>query len=265
MEINNVHVAYFSATYTTRTVVREIAARMGGNIVEHDITGPGGNVGPVALGEGDVMVAGVPVYAGRVPQAAAERLRRFSGNGVPAIAACVYGNRDYDDALLELADLLASGGFKVVGAGAFIGRHSIFTNVAAGRPDEADLAAAARLGEGCARLIAAAKDLSQLRPPAIKGNRPYNAAGKASLHPEADAAKCSRCGTCAALCPAGAIPQDDPLLTDASLCIACGRCLVVCPKGARGYYNNMYKAAAAKFEQMFSARKEAEIEVGVLS
>ena len=151
MEINNVHVAYFSATYTTRTVVREIAARMGGNIVEHDITGPGGNVGPVALGEGDVMVAGVPVYAGRVPQAAAERLRRFSGNGVPAIAACVYGNRDYDDALLELADLLASGGFKVVGAGAFIGRHSIFTNVAAGRPDEADLAAAARLGEGCAR------------------------------------------------------------------------------------------------------------------
>ena len=98
-----------------------------------------------------------------------------------------------------------------------------------------------------------------------KVNRPYKAAGKASLHPEADAAKCSRCGTCAALCPAGAIPQDDPLLTDASLCIACGRCLVVCPKGARGYYNNMYKAAAAKFEQMFSARKEAEIEVGVLS
>ena len=81
MEINNVHVAYFSATYTTRTVVREIAARMGGNIVEHDITGPGGNVGPVALGEGDVMVAGVPVYAGRVPQAAAERLRQKAAMG----------------------------------------------------------------------------------------------------------------------------------------------------------------------------------------
>ena len=38
MNITDIHVVYFSATYTTRTIVREIAKAIGGNIIEHDVT-----------------------------------------------------------------------------------------------------------------------------------------------------------------------------------------------------------------------------------
>lgn len=38
--------------------------------------------------------------------------------GTPAIAVCVYGNRDYDDALIELKDAIEANGFKTVAAAA---------------------------------------------------------------------------------------------------------------------------------------------------
>ena len=52
----------------------------------------------------------------------------------------LYGNRDFDDALLEAADLLGERGFDVVAAaGAFIGEHSLTARVGTGRPDDADV------------------------------------------------------------------------------------------------------------------------------
>lgn len=61
----------------------------------------------------------------------------------------VYGNRDYEDALLELRDTVASLGFTPLSAGAFIGEHSYSTAempVAAGRPDATDLQTARTFG-----------------------------------------------------------------------------------------------------------------------
>ena len=146
MQTTNVHVVFFSATFTTRSIARRIAARLGGRATGHDITAGWGAEPVPAFGRGDVLLAAVPVYAGRVPAPAAAALRRLRSGGAPAVAVCVYGNRDYDDALLELCDLLADGGFSVVGAGAFVARHSIFPMVAAGRPDAADMARADAFG-----------------------------------------------------------------------------------------------------------------------
>lgn len=63
------------------------------------------------------------------------------------MAVVVYGNRDYEDALLELHDILSENGFVVVAAGAFVARHSIFPDVAAGRPDRDDLDRMAEFAE----------------------------------------------------------------------------------------------------------------------
>lgn len=41
-----------------------------------------------------------------VPGVALERLTRIQGNGQPAVAVVVYGNREFDDALLELKNIL---------------------------------------------------------------------------------------------------------------------------------------------------------------
>ena len=115
---------YFSATYTTHRIVGHLAKRLSEEITECDIT----NIAPaenVIIPKDELLIVGIPVYAGRVPEMAVERIRQFKGKGTPAIAVAVYGNRDYDDALLELSDLLADNGFQVISAGAFIAQHSI--------------------------------------------------------------------------------------------------------------------------------------------
>ena len=138
MIIKDIHLVYFSATYTTRKVLRGIAHTIEGNIVEHDVTDalPFGNI---TIGADSLLIIGAPVYAGRLPRRAAEAFKMLRGSSTPAIAVCVYGNRDYDDALVELQDIIEERGFKTVAAGAFIGRHCIFPTVAGGRHDDADM------------------------------------------------------------------------------------------------------------------------------
>ena len=126
---------YFSATYTTRKVVEYIANRLGDEINVYDITNDA-STDEVMISKDELLIVGIPVYAGRVPTMAVERIQRFKGEGTRAVALAVYGNRDYDDALLELSDILSSNGFQVISAGAFIAQHSIFPKVGANRPDK---------------------------------------------------------------------------------------------------------------------------------
>ena len=94
-----------------------------------------------------------PVYSGRVPAVLIDCIDQFEGDGAKAVVVGVYGNRHYDDALLEAADLLGERGFKVIAAGAFIGEHSMAPRVGAGRPDADDLAVAAQFGHDVACLL----------------------------------------------------------------------------------------------------------------
>jgi len=90
------------------------------------------------LGARDLAIIGVPVYAGRVPEIAAHRLKEIKGAGTPAVVVAVYGNREFEDALVEMRDIAIAQGFEVVAAGAFIAEHSFSTDelpIAAGRPD----------------------------------------------------------------------------------------------------------------------------------
>ena len=71
-----------------------------------------------------------------------ENLTIHSGITVTAVAVVVYGNRDYDDALLELRDWCVAHGFVPVAGAAFIGEHSYSRPdrpIAGGRPDNPDL------------------------------------------------------------------------------------------------------------------------------
>ncbi len=88
------------------------------------------------------MVIGAPVYVRRLPLNAVKRFKRLWANDTKAFVVVVYGNRNYEDALLELVDLSQELGFIPIAAAAFIGEHSFITRelpIAAGRPDEDDL------------------------------------------------------------------------------------------------------------------------------
>lgn len=250
MRITNV---YFSATYTTRKVVEEISAAMADEgVSNYDITNDE-CLEPVVLDSDQLLVMGIPVYAGRVPAMAVERLKRFKGNGTPAIAVAVYGNRHYDDALVEMYDLLTEGGFRVVAAGAFIAQHSIFPKVGAQRPDSDDL-------EKIRAFAVKAKQLAQepFGKIELPGNRPYKVPGGIAIWPTASKG-CTECGKCASLCPTGAISKDNLRGVDREKCIKCGRCIVVCPTKKRRFWGIKYSLAARMFNSAFAKRREPEV------
>ena len=144
----NVNLIYFSHARSTKKVAQHIGRATGMDVTEYNITQ--GLPEGLTLGNDELAVIAVPVYAGRVPAIAAEFLKKVKGSHTPAAVVCVYGNRDYDDALLELQDICKGNHFSVFAAGAFIARHSIFTAVAAGRPDEKDMHLLNVFGQKCA-------------------------------------------------------------------------------------------------------------------
>ncbi len=135
-----------------------------------------------------------------------------------------------------------------------IAEHSIARQFASGRPDAQDCA---KLREDAAQILAklASKDNAA---PALPGNRPYKPLGSGVMVPQAGDG-CVRCGLCAARCPAGAIPAEDPSSTDATRCIGCMRCISVCPQGARALAPGMLERVGGMLAKVCSARREGEL------
>ena len=242
---------YFSATYTTKRVVESVAAQLSDNVVTYDITNDS-STDEVAIPSNELLVVGVPVYAGRVPTMAVERLRRFKGNDTSAVIVAVYGNRHYDDAVLELSDIISDNGFRIVSAGAFVAQHSIFPKVGGARPDADDMADIQEFANKTTALL-----VSGFGEIEIPGNRPYKIPGAIPIWPTASR-KCNACGLCARLCPTEAIDPTAPKGVDKEKCIKCGRCIVVCPTKARRFYGIKYSLAAMKFNSAFAVRRDNE-------
>lgn len=258
MEITNISLVYFSATYTTRKIVREIAQQMACNITEHDITNTAPAQDVILDSENTLLIVGVPVYAGRVPHIAIDALNKFKGHDTPAIVVCVYGNRAYDDAMLELKNMVEANGFKTIAAGAFIAQHSIFPKVAENRPDNEDIKKLNDFGHHCADIIFKLENPNLLPELKVKGNKPYKVPGNIPVHPTGNEKKCEKCGICAKLCPVLAIPPAEPYKTDTRKCISCGRCTVACPQKSRHFKGLLYKIARWKFTKDNTKRKEPE-------
>ena len=257
MKIKTLTTVYFSATYTTQKLSRWIAQSIKPSFKEYDITRRELKE-DIFFDTNDLVIIGVPVYAGRVPAKAAKSIQRLKGNDTPTILIAVYGNRAYEDALVELKDITESNFFKVVSIGAFIGRHSIFTPLAKERPDSDDQTVASNFAIESAALLNTTKDISSIPSIQISGNRPYKPHGQYPIFPSVNDS-CNRCGKCSSLCPSGAIPLNKPNTTDTSICFSCGRCLVICPKQARNFEGDFYNEKLDFFLKSYSERKESEL------
>ena len=223
MNIEKWIIAHFSPTGGTKKVADAIAAGFGTPTVEMDLTKADATA---TLGEHDALLAVLPVYAGRVPQISLERLSVLKGSGQKAVAVVVYGNREFDDALLETKNALEAGGFQVIAAAAFIAEHSIVRSIAQGRPDDEDKALCRRFAED---VMAKPENAASIQVP---GNDPYVELKPSAFHPAADE-NCVKCGICAEKCPVGAIPLDNPGETLGDVCINCMLCVEVCPVSSR--------------------------------
>ena len=202
----------------------------------------------------DVCLVAVPSFGGRVPAPAVERLSALRGNGARAVLVCVYGNRAWEDTLLELKDTLTLAGFGPVAAVAAVAEHSIMRQYGTGRPDTADAEELRAFGVEIRKHLEA-KDLPLV---AVPGNRPYRKFDGLPMHP-VSGKDCVTCNACVRECPVGAIPMDHPEAVDAKRCMTCMRCVAVCPQQTRRVNPILLAAASAKMKKVLSGRKENQL------
>lgn len=244
----------FSPTGGTKRAADLLTAGLGKLVQTVDLTD--NQFQPMQLSGIDTCaVIAMPSYGGRVPALAAYRLKDIQAQGMPCVLLCVYGNRAFEDTLVEMEDLARTAGFEPAAAVAAVAEHSIMHQFAAGRPDAADTRNLKEYGGRIAQKLAGPWEKGALP---IPGNRPYKAASGVPLVPKGDSS-CVNCGTCAKQCPAGAINPSKPRETDKKLCIACMRCIAICPQKARKVNGAMVSVAAMAIKKACEVRKECEL------
>lgn len=250
----NVYEICFSPTGGTQRVADLLAKELAEEIQRIDLTDSGKDFSGVGLQPEDVAILAVPSYGGRVPAPAIQRICAIKGNSARAVLVCVYGNRAYEDTLVELQDAAEHAGFRTIAAVAAIAEHSIARQYAAGRPDAVDQSQLADFAHRIHEKLLAQSNAE----PSIPGNRPYKNKGGSSLIPKPND-DCTSCGLCAEKCPVQAIDRKNPAVVNDSACIACMRCVALCPHAARTVNPAALAAVDAMLKKVCSDRKEPEL------
>lgn len=254
MTISKVTTIYFSPTGTSRQIAEVIA--MGTSVISRrslNLTQPAKFNETIPSDE--LVIVAMPVYGGYIPPLAIERMKDIKSSGALAVPVVVYGNRAYEKALEELSDILKEKGFRIAGGATFIGEHSYSVQehpIAQGRPDREDIALAKEFGKNLAAKIRRAKDMKAIPEVDVrrirKPRQPFFSLLRFIIDvirlrrsktvlpkkPVTDAEKCTHCGLCANICPAGAIEKGKEEMTGDN-CIKCCACVKKCPHKARTY------------------------------
>lgn len=273
MRPRNVWAVYFSATGTTEKTVKTIAAAAAEVLdcpwQSISFTLPGERQEKLQFCTGDLVILGTPVYAGRVPNVLLPFLtEKVIGGGALAVPVVLYGNRNYDDGLMELRNILQANHFACVAGAAFVGEHAFSTVLAAGRPDAEDCALMEGFGQAVGRKVRRLE--YTLEVPVMVGGcepiRPYykprdrqgNFINMLKVKPVTDVDKCNGCGLCAKKCPMGSIDAAN-VARVTGICIKCCACVKGCPTGAKYFIDEGYLYHRHELEEMYERRGEVEM------
>lgn len=268
MQKKRVWAVYFSATNTTKTIVTAIADKaaelLSAERADYDFTLPAMRTEGFSADKEDLVIFGTPVYAGRVPNVLLKYLATIQGNGALAVPVVLFGNRNFDDGLVELRDILEHTGFHTIAAGAFVGEHSFSTTLAAGRPDADDMNDAKAFAEKIAEKVLALDADAVLDAIVVEGvphpyrgyYQPRDRKGTAidirKVKP-LTADTCDDCKICADVCPMGSISRDN-VREFTGICIKCGACIKKCPKQAKYYEDEGYLYHKVELEEGYARR-----------
>jgi len=266
-----INAMYFSPTSTTKKIVSSISNRISNNLysenkVNHiDFTPLEKRSEKVNFTDSDLLVIGVPVYAGRVPNILLKYLNEVKGYGALAVPIVVYGNRNYDDALIELKYILEANGFNIIAAAAFVGEHSFSYTLGMGRPDLKDMSVANQFSDNIYNILLRQKFDEKIEVTGHMPLRPYymprdNMGNPIDIRKVTPKTKnsCNDCKLCAELCPMGSIEFSDTKKIN-GICIKCGACIKMCPVHAKYFDDLGYLKHKEELEINFEMRREPEL------
>jgi ferredoxin len=264
MELKTLNQIYYSPTGTSKKIISTIAHELAYNTNhEYDLTKHSLS-SEIEIPKDCLTLMAMPVYAGRIPENVISNIQNFSSKGSPIVLIVVYGNRDFDDAMLELKEIVQDRGFKVIAAAAFIGEHSFATKempIAIGRPDINDIKKCASFAQLLTDKINTTKQLSHIEDIQVRGNYPYRVRKPHPIDivPTTNLEQCNQCGFCVEVCPTNAITIQENIITNGELCTWCCACVKACPNEARIFDNSALNTIRETLYNNCSERKEPEI------
>ena len=275
MKISKLHTIYFSATGTTKKVADTLASAICIRLAEknclvcdkpaaYDFTLPSARESFPVLEKGELVIFGMPTYAGRLPNLMLPYFDLVKGNDAFAVPFVTFGNRAFENSLIELCGLLEERQFHTISGGAFSCEHSFSYELAKERPDEQDLSEITAFGIAVADKLIGITDSTIPEPAAVDGDinagyyKPKDAT-KAPIDirkvkPDTDLSKCISCGLCAASCPMGSIDKEDFSLVSGK-CIKCCACMKKCPTGAKFFSDPGFLYHKTELEKNYGTRR----------
>lgn len=270
-EFSKIWSVYFSPTGTTKKITTTIAGCLSMELKlpkeEYDFTPAEVRRQAADFTGEDIVVFGIPTYAGRIPNVLLKYLATVKADGALAIPVALYGNRNFDDSLIELRNLLEENGFHTVAGAAFIGEHSFSKILGKDRPDVKDMLLAGKFAKNAAEKIKGITDTTALQPVEVKGETPIrtyyqprdrkgNPIDIRKVLPKTKPS-CINCGICADVCPMGSISREN-VAEFTGICIKCGACIKKCPVEAKYYDDEGYLYHKTELELGYERRAEPE-------
>lgn len=264
----NVKVFYFSPVGNTEKIAfylgEALAKGLGGSVCNQSFTLPQQRQGPLAFSAEDLVVIALPVYAGRLPNVLLKFLQTIEANGALCVPVVVFGNRNFDEALMELSLLLQQAGGQVIGGGAFVAQHAFSKILGQGRPDARDFA---ELDQFARAILDKVQAGSLEMTAVIPGSNPvgpyYTPRDRHGVGIDIRKVKpkvgdrCSNCGLCATVCPMGSISLENVKEVQ-GICIKCCACEKRCPQGARYFDDPGYCYHRSELEEVYTRRADPQ-------
>lgn len=271
-------------------LAQELSAQLSLPVENYDFTLPGQRTGDFIFHSTDLVIVGTPVYAGRVPNKIMPYIQgHLHGNGGIAIPLVAFGNRSYDNALIELRNLLENNAFHTIAATAVSTSHSFSDQIGYGRPDSTDLEQLRAFAEQiCSKLSETSEallrfdadsidsnhissgccDASIFQPVEVPGENPptvyytpLGVDGKPAKFlkavPKTDPDRCNQCGLCSTKCPMGSIDPKDPAVIT-GICIKCQACVRNCPAHAKYFDDPAFLSHVEMLKQNYTKPAKSE-------
>ena len=248
-----IYALYFSPTGGTKKVLDILVSAWECEKEYIDLSNRNNSSLDISFADNDICVVAVPSFSGRVPQFIIPKLQTLQGSGIKAMLIATYGNRAFDDTLLELKDTMEMCGLICSCAVAAVTRHSVLPKYGEGRPDSDDVEELKQFSVKCKEIME--KYSSTVIVP---GNKPYRKYVSIPIKPKANK-YCTNCGLCYQKCPVQAIPCENYQTCDTSKCISCIQCVAICPMKSRRINPIILKIAEIKMKNLCKGRKENKL------